>query len=148
MTERASHLRTWLGSVGKSCVIEPPFRCDYGSNIHLGDGVYMNFETVILDCARVAIGPRTLLGPGVHIYAATHPLDSITRRTLESAGEIEIGADCWIGGRAIILCSGRKGDVTKIGDGCVIGAGAVVTKSIPPYSLAVGNPAKVIRQLD
>lgn len=125
----------------------PPFRCDYGSNIELGAGVYMNFDAVILDCARVRVGARTFFGPGVHLYPATHPLDGATRATLESAHEIHIGADCWIGGRSVVLCSGRKGEVRTIGDGCVIGAGSVVTKDVPPYSLAVGNPAKVIRQL-
>lgn len=140
-------LRTWLGSVGDSVIITPPFRCDYGRNIHLGAGVYMNFDTVMLDCARISIGARTLFGPGVHIYAATHPLDSVARRTGESANPVEIGADCWIGGRAIVMCSGTKGEVRRIGDGCIIGAGAVVTRDIPPYSLAVGNPAKVVRKL-
>lgn len=126
----------------KSLYIEPPFHCDYGYNIYCGDNVYFNVNCVVLDTMKVNIGSRVLFGPGAQIYAASHPLDVTTRKTLEFSKPVTIGDDCWIGGGAII-CPG-----VTIGTGCVIGAGAVVTKDIPDYSLAVGNPAKVIKQLD
>lgn len=126
---------------GENLWIEPPFHCDYGHHIHCGSNVYFNVNCVVLDCARVTIGSNVLFGPGVQLYAATHPLDAVVRRTLEFARPIIIGDDCWFGGGAIV-CPG-----VKIGEGCVIGAGAVVTKDVPAYSLAVGNPARVVKSL-
>jgi maltose O-acetyltransferase len=126
---------------GENLWVEPPFHCDYGSNIHCGDNVYFNVNCVVLDAARVTIGSNVLFGPGVQLYAATHPLDPVVRRTLELGKPISIGDDCWLGGGAIV-CPG-----VRIGDGCVIGAGAVVTKDVPAYSLAVGNPARVVKSL-
>ena len=96
---------------------------------------------MVLDVAPVSIGSNVMFGPGVQLYAATHPLDAVVRRTLELGQPITIGDDCWLGG-CTIICPG-----VSIGAGCVIGAGSVVTKDIPPYSLAVGNPARVIRTL-
>ncbi|MGI4741227.1 MAG: sugar O-acetyltransferase [Janthinobacterium lividum] len=130
-----------LPHAGANLYIEPPFHCDYGSNIYCGHDVYFNVNCVVLDAARVSIGSHVLFGPGVQLYAATHPLAADVRRTLELAQPITIGDDCWLGGGAIV-CPG-----VTIGDGCVIGAGSVVTKDIPPYSLAVGNPARVVRSL-
>lgn len=130
-----------LPHAGENLWVEPPFHCDYGHNIHCGDNVYFNVNCVVLDAARITIGSNVLFGPGVQLYAATHPLDAPTRRTLELARPITIGDDCWLGGGAIV-CPG-----VSIGTGCVIGAGAVVTKDIPPYSLAVGNPARVVKSL-
>ncbi len=130
-----------LPHAGANLYIEPPFHCDYGSNIYCGHDVYFNVNCVVLDAARVTIGSHVLFGPGVQLYAATHPLGADVRRTLELARPIHIGDDCWLGGGTIV-CPG-----VTIGDGCVIGAGAVVTKDIPPYSLAVGNPARVVRSL-
>lgn len=122
--------------------ITPPFHCDYGSNIRLGQQVYMNVNCVILDVVEVVIGDRVLLGPGVQIYAATHPLDLETRRSgLEFGKPVSIGDDAWIGGGAII-CPG-----VSIGRGAVIGAGSVVTRDIPERVLAVGNPCRVIRPI-
>ncbi|MBE0635158.1 sugar O-acetyltransferase [Candidatus Bipolaricaulota bacterium] len=122
--------------------IQPPFYCDYGSNIYLGEGVFLNFNCVILDCARIDIGAHTQLGPNVQIYAASHPLSAAARRRgLECAKPVSIGADCWIGGH-VVICPG-----VTIGDRCVIGAGSVVIKDIPDDTLAVGNPAKPIRKL-
>ena len=126
---------------GRNLWVEPPFHCDYGSNIRCGDNVYFNVNCVVLDAALVTIGSNVLFGPGVQLYAATHPLDATVRRTLELARPISIGNDCWLGGGTIV-CPG-----VSIGPGCVIGAGSVVTKDIPPYSLAVGNPARVIKEL-
>jgi maltose O-acetyltransferase len=124
-----------------SLYIEPPFHCDYGYNITCGDNVYFNVNCVVLDVMPVKLGSNVFCAPGVQIYTATHPLDAIQRRSEESGQAVTIGDDCWIGGGAII-CPG-----VTIGSRCVIGAGSVVTKDIPDDSLAVGNPARVIRKL-
>jgi maltose O-acetyltransferase len=131
--------------VGDGAVIEPPFRCDYGANIRVGPRFYANFDCCVLDCAAVTIGAHVLFGPGVQLYTATHPLEAAARRVGESANPITIGDDVWLGGRVIVVSSRREG--ITIGDGVVVGAGSVVTKSIPPYSLAVGSPARVVRKL-
>jgi maltose O-acetyltransferase len=122
--------------------ITPPFFCDYGYNIVLGERVYFNFNCVLLDVCRIVIGSDTLIGPGVHIYTATHPIDAGARRAgLEFGRPVTIGEDAWIGGGAII-CPG-----VSIGDGAVIGAGSVVTRDIPSAVSAAGNPCRVIRSL-
>ncbi|AWM35078.1 sugar O-acetyltransferase [Hymenobacter nivis] len=126
---------------GPNFYVEPPFHCDYGSNIYCGSNVYFNVNCVVLDVAKVTIGSNVMFGPGVQLYAATHPLDAVMRRTLELGRPITISDDCWLGGGAIV-CPG-----VTIGAGCVIGAGAVVTKNVPAYSLAVGNPARVVKNL-
>ncbi|MBC5842268.1 sugar O-acetyltransferase [Flavobacterium sp. F-380] len=131
-----------IPAVGANLYIEPPFHCDYGYNIVCGDNVYFNVNCVVLDSAPVRIGSNVFFAPNVQLYTATHPLEADLRRTLESALPITIGDDCWIGGNSVI-CPG-----ITIGNGCVIGAGSVVTKDIPDNSLAVGNPAKVIRKLN
>lgn len=125
-----------------SLYIEPPFHCDYGYNIICGDNVYFNVNCVVLDVVPVTIGNNVFCGPAVQIYTATHPLNAEFRRSKENGKPITIGDDCWIGGGAII-CPG-----VTIGNRCVIGAGAVVTKNIPDDSLAVGNPARIIKKLD
>jgi len=122
--------------------LEPPFYCDYGENIFAGDGVFINFGVTILDGAKVTIGRKTLIAPGVHIYTARHPLNIEDRRKWEDVLPFTIGEECWIGGHATI-CPG-----VTIGDRAVIGAGAVVTKDIPADTLALGNPAKVVKQLN
>lgn len=122
--------------------IEPPFYCDYGTNIGFGSNVFLNFNCVLLDVAQISIGDFVLLGPNVQVYTASHPMDAATRRRgLECAAPVTIGADAWIGGGAI-LCPG-----IAIGQGSVIGAGSVVTRSIPEGVLAAGNPCRVIRRL-
>ena len=139
---RARLLRELLPHAGTELGLTSPFYCDYGTNITLGDQVYFNFNCTILDVAAVTIGSRTLFGPGVQVYTATHPLDYQERATgLEYAKPISIGADVWVGGGAII-CPG-----VSIGDRAVIGAGSVVTKDIPADTLAAGNPCRVIRVL-
>jgi maltose O-acetyltransferase len=139
---RAAIVQELIGSAGHGTWIEPPFFCDYGSNITLGDKVFFNFNCVVLDCARVRIGSNVLFGPGVQIYTATHPLDAATRRTWkEFAKPITIGSDVWVGGGAII-CPG-----VTIGDRSVIGAGSVVTRDVPADVIAAGNPCRVIREL-
>ena len=135
-------LEELLPNVGTNLYIEPPFFCDYGYNILCGDNVFFNVNCVVLDENKVTIGSNVLLGPGVQLYTASHPLEAQMRRTHKISKPISIGDDCWIGGNAII-CPG-----VTIGNGCVIGAGAVVTKDIPDYSMAVGNPAKVIKKLE
>jgi maltose O-acetyltransferase len=123
-------------------VIQPPFYCDYGSNIGLGSGVFMNFNCVILDVAKVTIGHRVLIGPNVQIYAATHPLQaSVRRQGLEAGKTVMVGDDVWIGGGAIV-CPG-----VAIGERAVIGAGSVVTRDIPADTFAAGNPCRVIRSV-
>ncbi len=132
-----------LGEAGEGLWIEPPFYCDYGYNIRVGSNVFMNFNCCILDVMEVTIGDKTLLGPNVQIYTATHPIDAETRSSLlEFAKPVHIGRDVWIGGGAII-CPG-----VTIGNGVIIGAGAVVTKNIPDNVFAAGNPAKVLKQID
>jgi maltose O-acetyltransferase len=123
--------------------IQPPFYCDYGSNITLGRNIFMNFNCTILDVTSVQIGDNVLLGPGVQIYTATHPLSAAVRRSgLEAGKPVVIGADVWIGGGAII-CPG-----VRIGPRAVIGAGSVVTRDVPSDVFAAGNPCRVIRVLD
>lgn len=142
-TRKAEEIRVLLPRSGANCSIQPPFYCDYGTNIILGDNVYFNFNCVVLDVTFVKIGSRTLIGPAVQIYAATHPMGARERASgLEAGMPVNIGDDVWIGGGAII-CPG-----VTIGHGSVIGAGAVVTKDIPPGVFAAGNPARVIRQIE
>ena len=122
--------------------IVPPFHCDYGENIHFGANVFINFNCTILDEAPVSIGDRAKFGPGVQLLTAQHPLEKAERATgIESSAPIKIGNDVWLGG-AVIVCPG-----VSIGEGSVVGAGSVVTKDIPPNSLAVGNPCRVKRCL-
>lgn len=143
MNERAKGiLHELIPNAPKSLYVEPPFHCDYGYNIFCGENVYFNVNCVVLDVMPVTLGNNVFMAPGVQIYTAAHPLEAGLRRTKENAKPITIGNDCWIGGGAII-CPG-----VSIGNRCVIGAGAVVTKNIPDDSLAVGNPARVIRQLN
>ena len=131
-----------LGGLGRASYIRPPFFCDYGFNITLGDGVFLNFNCVILDVVAVTIGDRVQIASAVQILAADHPLGAETRATgAENGRPIAIEDDAWIGGGAI-LCPG-----VTVGRGSVIGAGSVVTRNIPPGVLAVGNPCRVLREL-
>lgn len=128
-----------FGRVGADVNIRPPFHCDYGFNIRLGDHVFMNFNCVILDVCEVAIGDRTQIGPAVQIYAADHPRDPAVRASgVEFGRPVRIGADVWVGGGAIILPG------VTIGDGAVVGAGSVVTRDVGPGEIVAGNPARKI----
>ncbi|RDW58180.1 hypothetical protein BP6252_13591 [Coleophoma cylindrospora] len=141
--DRNVMLKELLGHVGKGVDIDPPFRVDYGCNISIGDGFYGNFNMVILDCAIVTIGDRTKFGPGVSIFAATHPTAVQLRRDgVDYSKEVTIGNDCWIGGNTVILPG------VTIGNGVTVGASSVVTKSIPSFSIAVGSPARVIKKVE
>jgi len=140
--EERKRLLTELFGADTGAWIQPPFFCDYGTNIVMGSKVFFNFNCVVLDCAKVAIGNNVLFAPSVQIYTATHPISAAERRKwLEFAKPITIGSDVWVGGGAII-CPG-----VTIGDRTVIGAGSVVTRDIPADVIAAGNPARVIREL-
>lgn len=134
-------LRDLIPNAPKDVYIEAPFYCDYGSNIHCGKRVYFNTNCVLLDAAKINIGSYVFIGPSVHIYGATHPVDAVQRRSRALAKPVNIGDDCWIGGGAII-CPG-----VTIGKGCVIAAGAVVTKDVADYTMVGGNPARPIKKL-
>jgi len=135
-------LRDLLPKASHGLWLQPPFYCDYGYNIIIGEKVFFNFNCVVLDVTYVNIGSRTLFGPNVQIYTATHPMDHVQRASgVEFAKPIRIGEDVWVGGSAVI-CPG-----VTIGDRSVIGAGSVVTKHIPPDVFAAGNPCRVIRSI-
>jgi maltose O-acetyltransferase len=141
--QRQNIIKSLFGSIGNNFKIEPPFQCDYGCHIYAKENLYINYDCVILDGNYVHIGNNVLIAPKVQIYTAYHPLDAETRRSgLELAAPITIGDDVWIGGGAII-CPG-----VSIGNNAVIGAGSVVTKDIPANVVAVGNPARVIKEMD
>jgi len=144
---RAELLQKLLGSMDPEDppFIEPPFWCDYGYNVHMGSGSYINFNCTILDSCKVSIGRRVLIAPNVQLYAASHPLDGHVRQGTkgpEFGKPITIGDDVWVGGGAIILPG------VTIGNNAVIGAGSVVTRDVEPYTVVGGNPAKPIRQLE
>jgi maltose O-acetyltransferase len=128
-----------LGAGGDTVWMQPPFFCDYGSNIELGERVFFNFNCVVLDVCAVRIGSFTLFGPAVQIYTAMHPTDAVLRRKQEFGKPVEIGSDVWVGGGAMILPG------VRIGSRAVIGAGSVVTRDIPDGTFAAGNPCRVIR---
>jgi len=131
-----------FGRVGKEFYIEPPFRCDYGYNISIGENFYSNYNCTILDCAQVTIGNDVLFGPNVSLFTAGHPIHSVPRNEgIEYAFPITIGNNVWIGGGVIV-----NPGIT-IGDNVVIGSGSVVTKDIPPNVIAVGNPCKVLKEI-
>lgn len=134
---------TLFGSIGGDLTIEPPFYCDYGTNIYIDDRVFFNFNCVVLDPAEVHVGSDVLFGPAVQIYTATHPMDwRVRRKGLESARPVEIRSDVWIGGGAII-CPG-----VTIGEKSVIGAGSVVTKDVEAGVFAAGNPCRTLREVE
>jgi len=138
---RRTVLRELFAAGGDSVLMQPPFFCDYGANIELGERVFFNFNCVVLDVCRVRIGSFTLFGPAVQILTPLHPLDPIERRTREYGKPIDIGSDVWVGGGAMILPG------VTIGSRAVIGAGSVVTRDVPEGVLAAGNPCRVIRAL-
>ncbi len=141
--QRRCMLQTMLGGCGERVYMEPRVTMDYGCNLYVGDDFYCNFDCLFLDSAPIRIGNRVMLGPGVHIYTACHPLHAAARCSgREFASPVSIGDDVWIGGRAVI-CPG-----VRIGNRAVIAAGAVVVKDVPDDCVVGGNPARVIRQID
>lgn len=141
-TQQQKILTELLGTTGNQYVIEPPFRCDYGYNIHIGENFYANFNLVILDCAEVTIGKNALIGPDVGIYTAGHPVHpELRNQDYEFALPVKIGDSVWIGGHVVI-----NPGVT-IDDNVVIGSGSVVTKDIPSGMIAIGNPCRVMRKI-
>lgn len=140
--QRNELLKKLLGRTTKKFFIEPPFRCDFGYNIELGDNFYSNYNLTILDCAKVTIGNNVLIGPNVGIYTAGHPLHfEMRNQEYEYAFPITIGDNVWIGGNVVI----NPG--ISIGMNSVIGSGSVVTKNIPSNVIAIGNPCKVLREI-
>lgn len=136
--ERRDLLRQKMGEVGEGAIIRSPFHCDYGYNIRLGRGAFLNFNCIILDVCEVEIGDQTQIGPAVQILTADHPRDPAQRAEgVEFSKPVTIGRNVWIGGGAIILPG------VTIGDDAVIGAGSVVTRDVPEGATAVGNPARV-----
>lgn len=141
--ERSRILKELIPDAGAGLWLQPPFYCDYGTNIKTGEKVFFNFNCVVLDVMPVTIGSRTLFGPNVQLYTATHPMNYKERASgLEAAKPILIGSDVWVGG-SVVICPG-----VSIGDRSVIGAGSVVTKNIPADVFAAGNPCRVIRKLE
>lgn len=140
---RMALLRRLCGSVGDGTVIRPPFACDYRYNIRLGRNGFINFNCIFLDCAQIEIGDNLQMGPAAQVYTAAHPLEADVRRSgLEYALPIRIGNDVWIGGGAIILPG------VTIGDRSIIGAGSVVVHDVPAAKVVVGNPARIVRDVD
>ena len=136
--QRLALMREAFRHVGRDVNIRPPFHCDYGYNISLGDNVFLNFNCVILDVVAVTIGDGTQIGPGVQILTADHPRDPTQRmQMLEFGRPVTIGRNVWIGGGAIILPG------VSIGDDAIIGAGSVVTRDVPAGRTALGNPARL-----
>ncbi|KAJ0161736.1 putative acetyltransferase C18B11.09c [Colletotrichum tanaceti] len=140
---RLGMIKELFGKIGEDVYIEPSLQVDYGCNITVGDRFYANFNCVILDCAHVTIGDRVMFATGVSLITATHETGLQSRRdNIEYAEPITIGDDCWIGANVTVLPG------VKIGKGCTIGAGALVNRDVPDYSVAVGVPAKVVKKVD
>ncbi|MFO8115065.1 MAG: sugar O-acetyltransferase [Halorubrum sp.] len=142
-SRRKALLRELFDAVGEDPAVLPSVRCDYGYNVAVGDGFFANYGCVFLDANSVAFGDRCLLGPGVHVYTPTHPVDPAERATgRERAEPVTVGDDVWIGGRAVL-----NPGVT-VGDAAVIASGAVVAEDVPARTVVGGNPARVIREIE
>lgn len=140
-TARA-HLVELLGTLGDEAYVKPPLFVDYGENIHIGARSFVNYNLTALDVAEIRIGEDCQIGPNVQLLTPTHPIEPQPRRDkLEAAAPITIGDNVWLGG-GVIVCPG-----VTIGDNSVIGAGAVVTRDIPANVVAVGNPARIVREI-
>ncbi len=144
MEKREELLKAMLAEVGENCYIEPPFHSNWGGkNVHLGKNVYFNFNVTMVDDTHVYIGDYTMLGPNVVIATAGHPiLPELREKALQFNMPVKIGKNCWLGAGVIVLPG------VTIGDNTVIGAGSVVTKDIPANVVAVGNPCKVLREIN
>jgi maltose O-acetyltransferase len=139
--ERHGMLTELFAEVGEGANVRPPFYCDYGYNIKLGPGAFLNFNCIILDIVEVSIGEMTQIGPGVQILAADHPRDPVQRNAgLEFGRPVRIGRNVWVGAGALILPG------VTVGDDAIIGAGSVVTRDVPAGATVVGNPARQTRR--
>lgn len=140
--KRLTILKELLGAIGQGTEIRSPFHCDYGYQIHIGAGTFVNFGLIALDCAPITIGDDVQIGPNVQLLTPTHPVEPEPRRAkLEAAKPIFIGDNVWLGGGVIVLPG------VSIGRNSVVGAGAVVTRDLPENVLALGNPARIVREL-
>ena len=141
--EESCHLIEDLLGRKSDVMITPPFQCDYGSNLSVGNNVYFNFNCVVLDVVKVEIGNNVLIGSNTQLLTATHPIGKTERlKGLEYGERIEIGDSVWLGA-GVIVCPG-----VKIGSGAVVGAGSVVTKDVAPDTVVAGNPARIIRHIN
>lgn len=152
--EKADILKQLFGKIGSNVSVAAPFICDYGQNICIGNNVSVNMNCTFIDCNKITIGDNVLIAPNVQLYTASHPIELSERLTPDwnpgaeqyfsrtYALPIQIGNGCWLGGGVVVLPG------VTIGSGSVIGAGSVVTKDIPENSLAVGNPCRVIRNIN
>ena len=142
LSYRKSLLTKLFGKCGKEIRIKPPFHCDYGYQIFVGENFFANFDCVFLDAAPIEIGDNCMIGPKTCIYAVTHPLDCNERlKGINIPKKVSIGNNVWIGGGVIILPG------VNLGNNVIVGAGSVVTKSFPDNVIIAGNPAKVIKKL-
>ena len=140
--ERRALLAGLFGALGEGAVVMPSFRCDYGYNVRIGRGSFVNYDCVFLDCSRITLGDDVQVGPAVQVYTAQHPVAPEARRSgVEYALPVAIGDNVWIGGGAIVLPG------VTIGANTVVGAGSVVTRDLPPGVIAVGNPCRVVREV-
>ncbi len=141
--KRQQILQQLIGKAGEGLEVISPFSCDYGYHIHLGKQVFINTNCYLMDCAPITMGDHVFIGPHCGFYTASHPLNYTMRNAgLEKALPITIGSNVWFGGHVVVLPG------VTIGDGCVIGAGSVVTHDIPANSVAVGSPCRVISTID
>lgn len=141
--QRFGVLRALLGEIGSGTQIKSPFACDYGTHIRIGRNGFVNYGCVFLDCNFITIGDDVQIAPGVHIYTALHPVAAGVRRSgLEAAKPVKIGHNVWLGG-CCVICPG-----VTVGDNVVIGAGSVVVRDIPANRVAVGNPCRVIKEIN
>lgn len=139
---RTEILKELLGKVDGWCAIKPPFHCDYGKFIEIGEGSFLNYDCIILDACKVKIGSHVFVGPRTCIYSATHPIDAAVRIAgYDISKPVTICDNVWIGGNVVV-----NPGVT-VGEGSIIGAGSVITKDIPPNVIAAGNPCRVIRKI-
>ena len=139
---RQALLRELLGEIGDGVEVRPPFYCDYGYQISIGPGTFVNFGAVLLDVARITVGADVQVGPNVQLLTPTHPIDAAQRRAKwEAAEPITVGDNVWLGGGAIVLPG------VTIGENTVVGAGSVVTRDLPADVVAAGNPARIVRDL-
>ncbi len=141
---RTEILRGLLGALGTRTRIMPPFTCDYGAQVDIGDDTFLNYDAILLDCAPITVGSSVFIGPRVQLLTALHPIDDHEARRAgwESAAPVTIGDGAWLGA-GVIVCPG-----VRIGPDAVIGAGSVVARDVPARVLAAGNPCRVIRSLE